>query len=133
MTRREAEKRLRQVLAEASAEELEEIAATLENALSKSSPRGSAGEGRRTLVETSHRKVTYRLQEIRCGKPCHCADGESLHGPYWYGFWKTEQGARSVYIGKKLRRLTYAEAEARKAELAKEREGQRRTLEQQNH
>lgn len=45
--------------------------------------------------------TTYRQQMVRCGKSgCRrCSDG-SGHGPYWYAFWRDENGrSRSRYCG----------------------------------
>ena len=44
-------------------------------------------------------KVTYRLEQVRCGK-----DGCSRcpHGPYWYAYWRENGRLRSRYIGKHL-------------------------------
>jgi hypothetical protein len=44
-------------------------------------------------------KVTYRQQEVRCGKP-ECT--KCPHGPYWYAFWREEGRVRSRYIGRDL-------------------------------
>jgi hypothetical protein len=44
----------------------------------------------------------YRLELVKCGKPaCRCATG-SLHGPYWYQYWRDGDTVRCKYIGKKL-------------------------------
>ena len=43
--------------------------------------------------------VSYRLEEVRCGK-ANCT--RCPHGPYWYAYW-TENGKRkSRYIGRLL-------------------------------
>ena len=46
-----------------------------------------------------HAKVTYRLEQVRCGK-----DGctRCPHGPYWYAYWREGGRLRSRYIGKQL-------------------------------
>jgi len=43
--------------------------------------------------------VTYRLEEIRCGKR-GCT--RCPHGPYWYAYWREDGRLRSRYIGKTL-------------------------------
>lgn len=44
-------------------------------------------------------KVTYRQEEVRCGKQ-GCT--RCPHGPYWYAYWREEGRMRSRYIGKTL-------------------------------
>jgi len=44
-------------------------------------------------------KVTYRQQEVRCGK-AECT--KCPHGPYWYAFWREGDRVRSRYIGRTL-------------------------------
>ncbi len=41
-------------------------------------------------------KVTYRLEEVRCGKPT-CT--RCPHGPYLYAYWREEGRVRSRYLG----------------------------------
>ena len=49
--------------------------------------------------ETAH--VTYRREEVRCGKPgCKSCP----HGPYWYAYWREDGKLRSRYIGPDLPR-----------------------------
>ena len=43
--------------------------------------------------------VTYRLEEVRCGKR-GCT--RCPHGPYWYAYWREDGRLRSRYIGKTL-------------------------------
>jgi hypothetical protein len=45
------------------------------------------------------RKVTYRLEEVRCGKS-GCT--RCPHGPYWYAYWREEGRVRSRYIGRRM-------------------------------
>jgi hypothetical protein len=46
--------------------------------------------------------VTYRLEQVRCGKDnCRCRRGQE-HGPYWYAYWSEGGKTRSKYIGKRL-------------------------------
>ncbi len=55
---------------------------------------------RKMLPKTVARQPgTVLPQYIRCGKPaCRCATGE-LHGPYFYRFWRDEDGRlRKVYV-----------------------------------
>ena len=42
------------------------------------------------------RKVTYRLEEVRCGKAT-CT--RCPHGPYWYAYWREDGRVRSRYLG----------------------------------
>jgi hypothetical protein len=42
--------------------------------------------------------VTYRRQEVRCGRSCESCP----HGPYWYAYWKEGGRSRSQYIGREL-------------------------------
>jgi hypothetical protein len=54
-----------------------------------------------TAIPTD-RHITYQRQMRRCGKAsCHkCREGAS-HGPYWYAYWRNDEGKlRSGYIGK---------------------------------
>jgi hypothetical protein len=44
-------------------------------------------------------KVTYRLENVRCGKE-GCS--RCPHGPYWYAYWREDGRLRSRYIGKQL-------------------------------
>ena len=45
-------------------------------------------------------KVTYRQEEVMCGKPgCTTCP----HGPYWYAYWRDGGRTRSRYIGKSLK------------------------------
>ena len=41
-------------------------------------------------------KVTYRREEVRCGK-ANCT--RCPHGPYWYAYWREEGKLRSRYLG----------------------------------
>ena len=42
---------------------------------------------------------TVCKQYVRCGKPnCHCAKAKSLHGPYFYRFYRTEGRLRKQYV-----------------------------------
>lgn len=43
--------------------------------------------------------VTYRQEEVRCGKDTCSA---CPHGPYWYAYWKEDGRTRSQYIGRHL-------------------------------
>lgn len=46
------------------------------------------------------RGVTYQKRGRKCGKAeCKCADGEELHGPYWYS--RKKHGTLK-YVGKEL-------------------------------
>jgi predicted ATPase/DNA-binding SARP family transcriptional activator/Tfp pilus assembly protein PilF len=47
-----------------------------------------------------NRKVTYRQQYTRCGKPrcLKCKEGAG-HGPYWYAYWSENGRTISKYIG----------------------------------
>ena len=41
-------------------------------------------------------KVTYRREEVRCGK-ANCT--RCPHGPYWYAYWREGGRLRSRYLG----------------------------------
>lgn len=44
-------------------------------------------------------RVTYRQEDVRCGKQsCQACP----HGPYWYGYWKEGGRTRKLYIGRHL-------------------------------
>jgi hypothetical protein len=58
--------------------------------------------GREIVESRQIEKVTYRLEQVRCGKSaCRCATGK-LHGPYWYAYQKQSGKLKSWYIGKNL-------------------------------
>lgn len=42
--------------------------------------------------------VSYRQQQVRCGRDC----GSCPHGPYWYAYWNEGGRSRSQYIGREL-------------------------------
>jgi hypothetical protein len=41
-------------------------------------------------------KITYRREEVRCGK-ANCT--RCPHGPYWYAYWREGGRLRSRYLG----------------------------------
>jgi len=41
-------------------------------------------------------KITYRREEVRCGK-ANCT--RCPHGPYWYAYWREDGRLRSKYLG----------------------------------
>jgi hypothetical protein len=41
-------------------------------------------------------KVTYRLEQVKCGKAT-CT--RCPHGPYWYAYWREDGRVRSRYLG----------------------------------
>ena len=41
-------------------------------------------------------KITYRREEVRCGK-ANCQ--RCPHGPYWYAYWRENGRLRSRYLG----------------------------------
>jgi len=41
-------------------------------------------------------KITYRREEVRCGKS-NCT--RCPHGPYWYAYWREDGKLRSKYLG----------------------------------
>ncbi len=70
-----------------------------------------------TAIPTD-RHITYQRQMRKCGKAsCHkCREGAS-HGPYWYAFWRNDEGRlRSGYIGKDL--PTHLQGSAQRSEHA---------------
>ena len=55
--------------------------------------RRTAGVGETKSIQTLPKTLpgTVCEQYVRCGKPnCHCAKPKSLHGPYFYRFYRTE-------------------------------------------
>lgn len=50
-------------------------------------------------VGAAHGAVTYRLEQVRCGKE-GCT--RCPHGPYWYAYWREGGRQKSRYIGKSL-------------------------------
>jgi hypothetical protein len=62
---------------------------------------------RTTIQERPAARGCYRLELVKCGKSnCHCAAGETGHGPYWYWYGRRANGRMaSRYIGKELREL----------------------------
>lgn len=56
-------------------------------------------------IPTDGRHINYQRQYRECNKPtCDCYEDKSKrHGPYWYAFWKGDDGKpKSKYIGKVL-------------------------------
>ena len=43
--------------------------------------------------------ITYRLEDVRCGKP-NCKS--CPHGPYWYAYYREDGRLKSRYIGRDL-------------------------------
>jgi len=61
--------------------------------------RGALGEEHGAGTGSRPGKVSYRLENINCGKiGCKSCP----HGPYWYAYWRADGRLRSRYIGKKL-------------------------------
>ena len=56
-------------------------------------------EEAREVRDDLPRKVTYRQEQVRCGKDT-CTS--CPHGPYWYAYWKEGGRTRSRYIGRHL-------------------------------
>lgn len=48
-------------------------------------------------IPAPERRVSYRQQWVRCGKP-GCT--RCPHGPYWYAYWREGGRLRSRYLGK---------------------------------
>jgi len=49
---------------------------------------------------------TERSVYTKCGKAsCRCANGELLHGPYRYQYWREAGRLRSRYLGKEKKLL----------------------------
>jgi hypothetical protein len=47
--------------------------------------------------------ATLRQEFVKCGKvECKCSDGEQIHGPYIYAYWKDNGKLRKKYIGKSI-------------------------------
>ncbi|NES95469.1 MAG: hypothetical protein F6K32_09585 [Desertifilum sp. SIO1I2] len=55
--------------------------------------------GRVALSVHRFNSIVYRLEKVRCGKEnCH----RCPHGPYWYGYQRSNGKVVSFYVGKKL-------------------------------
>lgn len=58
---------------------------------------------REVIAKRSFGQVVYQLEQVRCGKEfCKCTTGD-LHGPYWYGYQRSNGKLKSWYIGKTLK------------------------------
>ena len=56
-------------------------------------------EGEPDTEAEQHR--TERTVYTKCGKVgCHCKNGEKVHGPYRYEYWREDGRLRSRYLGK---------------------------------
>lgn len=79
----------------------------------ESQPPAIAPTTGREVIETAQAgRITYQSERVKCGKAnCRCADGEKLHGPYWYGYKKKNGRLKSWYIGKKLKLADETEAD----------------------
>ena len=65
--------------------------------------RQEQGELDLPVVSQEHKQEhkTIRSVYTKCGKTtCQCADGEKLHGPYRYQYWRESGRLRSRYLGK---------------------------------
>jgi len=61
-------------------------------------PKTARVDGRDREPEVLASFATLRLELVKCGKPgCR-----KLHGPYWYGYWRTGARVQKKYIGKHL-------------------------------
>jgi len=58
-------------------------------------------KGNKHTRELGH-SLTYERRYVLCGKR-GCA---RLHGPYWYAYWTAGGRVRTVYVGKKFRRVS---------------------------
>ncbi len=52
--------------------------------------------GFRAGKDGSWGKVTFRLEDVRCGK-ANCT--RCPHGPYWYAYWREDGKVRKRYLG----------------------------------
>ena len=67
-------------------------------------PAVTTATGREVVKTDQVGLITYQSELVKCGKSnCRCADGEKLHGPYWYGYRKEKGRLKSWYIGKTLK------------------------------
>ena len=58
----------------------------------------------------------------KCGRPnCRCADGEQLHGPYYYRYWREGGRLRRQYVKRTNLESVRAACEATRAEHRAER------------
>lgn len=53
--------------------------------------------------------LTLELEWVRCGKErCKTCNAGKGHGPYWYGYYRTDGKLKKRYIGKDLGRVSSA-------------------------
>lgn len=85
-----------------------ELGARIQDLELASIPPESVGTKGREIVETTHVDgCLYQLERVRCGKlRCKCAgENGTLHGPYWYAYWRDDGKLKSRYVGKQFRQL----------------------------
>lgn len=65
--------------------------------------------GREVVESRTAGAINYQLERIRCGKEsCRCyGSNGTLHGPYWYAYFRDGKRKRSQYIGKIFRELPF--------------------------
>ena len=96
--------RIKTTLPKLTAPELRELGKTLLAALEVAEASATPAKDRTVDQKPS---VVYRKELVRCGKEgCKCSEGE-LHGPYWYGYYRSPRSGRVVkkYLGKEKREL----------------------------
>lgn len=75
---------------------------------------------------------SLRAEYRRCGKAgCRCAGGEpeDLHGPYWYRYWRDDDGRQhKAYVRRSELDQVRAAIERRKARLGMQREERKRHM-----
>lgn len=60
-------------------------------------------ESEKMLPKKAAQRASLCQQFVRCGRPgCRCASGapETLHGPYFYWFWREHGRLRKEYVPK---------------------------------
>lgn len=87
-----------------------ELSAVIHALEARSLPTTSVKTKGREIVEVRHLGVgeaarLYQLERIRCGKAgCKCAgENGTLHGPYWYVYWRDAGKLKSRYVGKRFK------------------------------
>lgn len=75
---------------------------------------------------------SLQAEHVRCGKEnCRCSSGKAdeLHGPYWYRYWRDDDGRqRKTYVRRSELDRVRAAIEKREARLRRERDERKRHM-----
>lgn len=87
--------------------ELRQLATWLAEQIVNREAKARGKKGRVVVEVRCIAGVLYQLEFVRCGKSnCRCSRGKQLHGPYWYAYWKDDEGrSRTQYVGKELQTI----------------------------